>query len=111
VNRLSFGQGVLVGREQLDRRIQDLLRIHCDAVGVSTSPGLKVAAQFGNLIRKVHAATTERVVVLVDAYDKPILDTITDPVIAREMPDGLRNLCAISIRWLRVRTLTSDSPF
>ena len=37
----------------------------------------------------------ERVVVLVDEYDKPILDNLTDPDTARELRDGLRNLYSV----------------
>lgn len=33
--------------------------------------------------------------VLVDEYDKPILDNITDPDMARAMRDGLRNLYSV----------------
>jgi hypothetical protein len=32
---------------------------------------------FGHLLRQLHAQTGQRVVVLVDEYDKPILGTIT----------------------------------
>jgi hypothetical protein len=34
----------------------------------------------------------ERVVVLVDEYDKPILDNLAAPEVARAMHDGLHNL-------------------
>lgn len=34
-------------------------------------------------------------VVLVDEYDKPILDNITDAPIARTMRDGLRNFYSV----------------
>ncbi len=51
--------------------------------------------EFGELIRKTHAHYGERVVVLVDEYDKPILDNLTDADTARAMRDGLRNLYSV----------------
>ena len=62
---------------------------------------------FGKLIRTADAATGERVVVLVDEYDKPILDNLTTPEIAREIRDGLRNLYSV----IKDSMPTSGSPF
>lgn len=59
VIRLSFAEGVLDSRQQLDRRIQDLLRINCEALGVSLYPDLDIPGRFGELIRRAHAATGE----------------------------------------------------
>ena len=92
VVRLSFAAGVLHSREQLDRRIEDLLRINREALSVAVDPKLDIAGGFGELIRRTHAHFGERVVVLVDEYDKPILDNLTDPDTARELRDGLLNL-------------------
>jgi hypothetical protein len=53
-------------------------------------------------------------VVLVDEYDKPILDNITDPGTAREMRDGLRNLYSVikdSDAHIRFAFLTGVSKF
>jgi len=114
VIRLSFAEGVLASRQALDRRIEDLLRINRDALGVSLFPNLDIAGQFGELIRKAHAATGERVVVLVDEYDKPILDNITDPDTARAMRDGLRNLYSVikgQDAHIRFAFLTGVSKF
>ncbi len=43
------------------------------------------------LIPELSAKTEEKVVFLVDEYDKPILDTIEKPEIAAEIRDGLRD--------------------
>ena len=89
VIRLSFAEGVLASRQALDRRIEDLLRINRDTLGVSLYPDLDIPGQFGELIRQAHAHSGERVVVLVDEYDKPILDNLTRPEPARAIRDGL----------------------
>lgn len=52
--------------------------------------------------------------VLVDEYDKPILDYITDAGIAREMRDGLRNLYSVikgQDAHIRLAFLTGVSKF
>jgi hypothetical protein len=54
------------------------------------------------------------VVVLVDEYDKPILDNITEPETARQMRDGLRNLYSVikdSDAHIRFAFLTGVSKF
>jgi hypothetical protein len=89
VIRLSFAEGRLESREQLDRRIDDLLRINQEALGITCPPGLDIPGRFGELIRRAEHRFGQRAVVLVDEYDKPILDNLTDPEVARAMREGL----------------------
>jgi hypothetical protein len=95
VIRLSFAEGVLRGRAELDVRIRDLLRINGEGLGVEIPAELDIAGAFGELIRQAHRQYGERVVVLVDEYDKPILDNLTRADIARANRDGLRNLYSV----------------
>jgi len=114
VIRLSFAEGVLHGREALDRRIEDLLRVNAESLGVAIPAGLDIVGQFGELIRRVQAAAGRRVVVLVDEYDKPILDNLTAPDIARELREGLRNLYSVikgADAHIRFAMLTGVSKF
>ena len=114
VIRLSFAEGVLHSRAALDARIDDLLRINADALDLTRHPGLDVAGTFGDLIRQAQARHGQRVVVLVDEYDKPILDNLTRPEVAGEMRDGLRNLYSVikgADAHLRFAFLTGVSKF
>jgi hypothetical protein len=95
VIRISFAEGVLHDRATLDRRIRAILLENAERLGVSCRDPNDIPSHFGELIRGSYAATGRRVVVLIDEYDKPILDNITDPGIAREMRDGLRNLYSV----------------
>ena len=52
----------------------------------------RAAARFRYLIRRLHEKSGRRVVVLVDEYDKPILDVLDDPAAARKNRDFLRGL-------------------
>jgi len=49
-----------------------------------------VGSRFADLIEKVTAKTKQSVVILIDEYDKPILDALTKPEIARDNRDFLR---------------------
>ena len=114
VIRLSFAEGVLHSRAALDARIDDLLRINAEALDLTLHPGLDVAGTFGDLIRRAQTRHGQRVVVLVDEYDKPILDNLTDPDTARAMRDGLRNLYSVikgADAHLRFAFLTGVSKF
>ncbi|MBM4200099.1 MAG: ATP-binding protein, partial [Gammaproteobacteria bacterium] len=95
VVRLSFAEGVVRDRAELDGRIDDILRVNAEALRVVLATQTDRVGRFGELIRKARAATGERVVVLVDEYDKPILDNLTRPEAAREIRDGLRNLYSV----------------
>jgi hypothetical protein len=114
VIRLSFGGGVVHTREQLDRRIAKLLAVNAAALGVACALEQDPADRFGDLIRHAEAVHGQRVVVLVDEYDKPILDNLTEPDIAQAMRDGLRNLYSVikdNDAHIRFAFLTGVSKF
>ncbi|MDP2751626.1 MAG: ATP-binding protein [Rhodocyclaceae bacterium] len=94
VIKISFGGGVLKSRAELDERVHEILRDNEKRLKIvceyKTHPGC-----LSELIERTHEATGQRVVVLVDEYDKPILDNITDRETARAMRDGLRNLYSV----------------
>ncbi len=48
-----------------------------------------------NLLDRLHRATGQRVVILVDEYDKPILDALHDPALAAANRDYLRGFYGI----------------
>ena len=113
VIRLSFADGVLRDRRELDQRIAELLADNEARLGVRGAHK-SLAGRFHGLISAVHAHFGERVVVLVDEYDKPILDNISDPQTARQMRDGLRNLYSVikgQDAHIRFAFLTGVSKF
>jgi hypothetical protein len=94
VIRISFGAGVLKTSADLQAALHQKLHEH------ETTQGL--AAQFPDarsrlidLIQRIHAKTGQRVVVLIDEYDKPILDNITDSAAAVAMREGLKDLYSV----------------
>ena len=95
VIRISFGSGVLREKEKLEQRIRSILHANAVQLGVRSSPELSVSDSFIDLIQAAEAKYGQRVVVLVDEYDKPILDNLTHAEVAREMRDGLRDLYSV----------------
>ncbi|MFA7607547.1 MAG: ATP-binding protein [Rhodocyclaceae bacterium] len=95
VIRISFAEGVLKDGDALGRRIEDILRINEERLDVAVRAGLDSAGRFGELIRQAEHKFGQRVVILVDEYDKPILDNLARPDLARQMRDGLRDLYSV----------------
>ena len=94
VIRIDFAQGILRSQQQLDAGIMDMLHVNAELNGISLN-NTETYLAFSELIRKLHQQTGQRVVVLVDEYDKPILDNITDPKTGLVLRDGLRNFYSV----------------
>ena len=70
--------------------------------------------RFGHLLRSLHERNEQRVVVLVDEYDKPILDVLGTPSVARANRDFLRSLYGVikaSDAHVRFTFVTGVSKF
>lgn len=94
VIRLSFGSGVLSSREVLDQHIHELLNAETKRLGLHLE-NASIAGRFNELIQQAHQQFGQPAVVLIDEYDKPILDHILDPDRARELLEGLKNLYTV----------------
>ena len=91
VLRLSFGGGLYKEPDGLRTDTIDLLREIAESMGVELK-GASAPAALRGLIKTLHSRTGRRVVVLVDEYDKPILDALSVPEVARANRDFLRGL-------------------
>ena len=93
VVRLSFGGGNFMEPRYLQASLMEQLAgIERDA---STERYAKTApGRLRDLLRALHRQSGQRVAVLVDEYDKPILDALEEPDIARANRDYLRGLYA-----------------
>ena len=94
VIRISFGSGLAKNIEALNASIRFQLNTQAENLGVPPVDD-SISVQFASLILQAEAKFGQRVVVLVDEYDKPILDNLTSPNLALEMRDGLRNLYSV----------------
>ena len=94
VVRLDFGSGHFQGPDDLRTEVTDRLSLLEDEAGIAAHPD-SVPRRFDHVLRTLHAHTGRRVVVLIDEYDKPILDALETPAIARANRDYLRGLYAV----------------
>lgn len=114
VVRINFADGVVNSRQALDTRIDDLLQVNAQRLGLPDFTAADIPGRFAELIREAERLHGQRVVVLIDEYDKPILDSIAEPEMAREMRDGLRNLYSVikgQDAHIRFAMLTGVSKF
>ncbi|MDK2872893.1 MAG: hypothetical protein PWQ64_657, partial [Desulfomicrobiaceae bacterium] len=95
VVRISFAEGRLERRADLDRRIRGILRENAERLQVRLDDLDDISGSFGQLITRAAEKHQRQTVVLIDEYDKPILDNLTDPDTARAMREGLRNLYSV----------------
>ena len=91
VVRLDFAGGSFKQPDLLANSVRDQLaaleRRHRIEANYLTVP-----ARFAHLLEALHERTGRRVVVLVDEYDKPILEALGTPPVARANRDFLRGL-------------------
>lgn len=90
VIRFSFSARTL-SVDWLDQRIGELLADNEQRLGLPAGSGT-AAGRFTALIRNAAEKYGQQVVVLVDEYDKPILDSIADADVARAVRDRLSSL-------------------
>ena len=113
VVRLSFGSGHFRGPDDLQTEVVDRLETQERQAGIATRHA-SAPARLGHVIRTLHERTGQRVAVLVDEYDKPILDALDVPEVARANREYLRGLYAVikdSDAHIRFSFLTGVSKF
>ncbi|NJM13615.1 MAG: AAA family ATPase [Synechococcaceae cyanobacterium SM1_2_3] len=93
VLRFDFSAGVLRDREELDATLLDQLRLNHQRHGLIWQEA-PVHIALSQLVHNLSAAGAP-VVLLIDEYDKPILDNLTNPDVARVMREGLRNFYSV----------------
>ncbi len=110
---VSFGSGVMRSREELLETMEVMLQDHAEEHGMELRNRL-VKDRFRELIRKLAQRYSSRVVVLVDEYDKPILDNIERPDLAVELREELKNFYSVlkdADEYLRFVFITGVSKF
>ena len=92
VLRLSFGGGDFKQPGYLQEDVADQLEVLEERMDVRSHPTRPPPVRFRRLIEASSERAGQRAVVLVDEYDKPILDALDVPHIARANRDFLRGL-------------------
>ena len=113
VVRLDFGSGNYGERGDLHKETMAQLDAIEEEAGVAPRHDT-AAARFRHLIQALHRRDGQRVAVLVDEYDKPILDALEAPEVARANRDYLRGLYSaikVSDAHIQFAFLTGVSKF
>jgi len=114
VIKISFAEGNFHSKKELNKRIIDILKDNQKLLGVECEDPEDVVRCFQTLIVSAYEKYNSKVVVLVDEYDKPILDNINNVEIANELRDSLRNFYSVikgSDQYLKFAFLTGVSKF
>lgn len=113
VIHISFGLTNIRTETQLEKFIWSLF------TEISKSENLKIGEElieraFYVLIKEIYLKYGQKVVVLVDEYDKPLLDTISDIKVAEKIRNILKNLYTVlkdTDPYLKFVMLTGVSKF
>ena len=121
VVRLDFASGVFTTPERLEQEVVAQLNDQARQAGLGMAEGFGPGTDgtapplLRRLIRSLHETTGRRVAVLVDEYDKPIVDNLESPDVARANRDFLSGLygtfkaCDAHIRFLLLTGVTKFS--
>ncbi len=114
VIHISFGEGVIEDEKDLEKRIQQILRDNAKNLNLAFQEEYDNRYFFIQLIREACKKYDQKVVVLVDEYDKPILDNLTQKEKAVKIREKLKDLYSVikdSDEYLKFAFLTGVSKF
>ncbi|CBL44045.1 Protein of unknown function DUF1703 [gamma proteobacterium HdN1] len=113
VVRISFGGGVTRSAQELEDQIDSHLR-RFETANQLAVVDKTLAERFRSLILHLVQTHNQRVVVLIDEYDKPILDNIEQREIALETRETLKDFYSVikdADAYIRFAFLTGVSKF
>lgn len=114
VIRISFGTNVSFDNHYLQRIFHEKMLALEELYGLKVDRELTIARRFQRIIEHCYDTTGQKVVVLIDEYDKPILDNLSNPTIAVDIRNQMRDFYGVikeSDRYIRFAMLTGVSKF
>jgi len=114
VINISLNAGSFDSKEGIIERILDILDQVKKHLGVSCKKNKSIPSCFNELIENVYEKYQQKVVILIDEYDKPILDNISNKetaLIAREILKSFYSVIKDNDRYLKFVFITGVSKF
>lgn len=114
VIRISFGSGVNQSPDDLERSIRWILSRAENELQLKCTQGTNSKECLEELLRQAHHKYQHKVVLLIDEYDKPILDNITNISIARTIRDKMKDFYSVikdNDQYLQFVFITGVSKF
>jgi hypothetical protein len=94
VLRFDFGRGEVHAPAALEDKIAYQFNTQAEALGVPLTEA-EIGNRFDQLVSRLAEHAGAPVVVLIDEYDKPILDNLGEPDLARAMRGVLKNFYSV----------------
>jgi hypothetical protein len=114
VIHISFAEGSIRNKEEFMDKWDELLQYNEERLGVECHSDSYDRRCFSKLIREAYKKFNQKVVVLIDEYDKPILDNIEESEIARVMREELKSFYSVikgADEFLKFVFITGVSKF
>ena len=114
VLRLDLSLGKYYDETSVDDICGGILRRLEDDYGLTAKEGENLSTRLSRLIKTAYERTGQKVVVLIDEYDAPMLDSITKPALQDHLRERVRDLFSplkAMERYLRFVFLTGISKF
>ena len=112
--RISFNSGDFSSKEAFHQRIYQILDFNQRALKIACPKEFTSSGCFERLIEEAYLKYNKKVVILVDEYDKPILDNIENPEVARVIREELKNFYSVikgADEFLKFVFITGVSKF
>ena len=112
VINISFGSGTVESKEKLNIIFSEILDVQAEEYNIILNKET-ISGRFDELIRKLNKEFNLGIVILVDEYDKPLLDNLTRDV-AEDMREGLSSFYSVlkdADRYIKFVFLTGVSKF
>ncbi len=114
VIRIDFSKGDLQSQKGIEDRINSILRVNEEILDIECDENDTISTCFDKLIKKAYDKYNQKVVILIDEYDKPILDNISNREMALKARDILRVFYSVikgSDQYLKFVFMTGVSKF
>ncbi len=114
VIHIDFNMGDFYSYEGIKKRIFHILKENQQRLGVECDDNTDIPACFSELITRTYEKYQQKVVILIDEYDKPILDNINNKEQAYQARDLLKTFYSViksNDRYLKFVFITGVSKF
>ncbi len=114
VIRISWGSGVINDDESFKNTLDRSIELSSKELGITCVDSHNLKKCVESLITLAYEKYNQKVVVLVDEYDKPILDNIEDKPLATKMREKLKDLYSLfkdNDQYLKFVFITGVSKF
>ena len=114
VVRLNLSRGKYYELDRMHGTVNSILRDHEQRWNVTPEDKYNYDERLTNIIHEAYRQTGQKVVILIDEYDAPMLDSIKSPELQDQIRDRIRNLFSplkAEEKYLRFVFLTGISKF